>query len=567
MVGELAEQLDTSPVEIIKQLMRAGIMASINQTVEFDVASGLAKAYGFTVEEEGESESEARSLKPAQDESANLVPRAPVVAFLGHVDHGKTSLLDYIRKSRVAAGEAGGITQRIGAYQADVDGQTITFLDTPGHEAFTALRARGAQVTDIAVLVVAAEDGVMPQTIEAINHIQAAEVPMIVAINKIDLPGADLERVRRELSQQNVLVEDWGGEIVSVPVSATTGEGIESLLESIVLVAEIEELKGDVERPFTGVVIESRLDANRGPLATVLVQGGTLRPGATVVAGTAWGRVRAMLDYQGKRLETAELAVPLELLGLNGVPQAGDLIEEAEDERTAKDLAESRETQAGRTTPQVSILEQVSAQVREGETPELIIIIKADYQGSLEAVRATLEDLSSDRVHVTILHGATGSISESDVFLAAASNALIVGFNTRVEPGARRLSEIENVDIRTYSIIYRLIEDVTKAVEGLAKPITERVLAGKLEVRQIFTNRRTNIAGCLVMEGQARRGAEAAVMRRGRVLHQSAIATLRHFRDDVREVASGQECGVTVEGFNEFEEGDVVEIYRTEERA
>ena len=562
-VGDLAENLDVSPVEIIKQLMRAGIMAGINQSIDYDVAYGLAKAYGFDPEEKTAEEKKS-SLKPQGDNTENQEPRSPVVAFLGHVDHGKTSLLDHIRKSRVAMGEVGGITQRIGAYQATIADQIVTFLDTPGHEAFTALRARGAQVTDIAVLVVAADDGVMPQTIEAINHIQAANVPMIVAINKMDLPGADPDRVKNELSRQNVLVEDWGGEILSTHVSAETGDGIDTLLENIILVAEIEELHGDASTTFSGVVIESKLDSNRGSLATVLVQSGTLQVGSHVAAGPVWGRIRAMLDHQGERVKQAGPSVPIEILGLNGVPDAGEIIQAMPDEREAKRFAETKKEATDTSSTTVSLLDQISTQVQQGEIPELVVLVKADLQGSLEAVCGSIEKLASDSASVMIIHSATGNISESDVFLASASNGLIIGFNTRIEPGAKRLAENENVEIRSYDIIYRLIEDIEEAVHGLITPTVNKVLAGKLEVRQIFDARRAKIAGCLVTEGQALQNADVSVIRNGQTLHESSILTLRHFQDNVPQVNSGQECGLTINGFNEYEEGDIIEVYRIE---
>jgi translation initiation factor IF-2 len=562
-VGSLAEHLDISPIEIIKQLMRAGIMAGINQSIDYGVASNMAKSYGFVVKEETTSEN-ISTLKPSAGETENQESRSPVVAFLGHVDHGKTSLLDYIRESRVAMGEVGGITQRIGAYQARIADKMVTFLDTPGHEAFTALRARGAQVTDIAVLVVAADDGVMPQTIEAINHIQAANVPMIVAINKMDLPGADPDRVKNELSRQNVLVEEWGGEIVSTHVSAETGDGIDTLLENISLVAEIEELQGDPSTAFSGVVIESRLDSTRGSLATVLVQSGTLHKGTHVAAGPVWGRVRAMLDHQGERIDEAGLSMPIEILGLNGVPDAGEIIQAMPNEREAKGFAETRKNETVTANPTISLLDQISAQVQQGERPKLVVLVKADLQGSLEAVRGSIEKLGSDSASIMIIHSATGNISESDVFLASASNGLIVGFNTRIEPGAKRLAESENVEIRSYDIIYRLIEDIQEAIHGLATPIVNKVLAGRLEVRQIFDARRTKIAGCLVTEGQALTSSDASVIRNGKTLHESSILTLRHFQDNVEQVNSGQECGLTIEGFNEYEEGDIIEVYRVE---
>ncbi len=564
MVGQLADKMNVGPIEIIKHLMRAGIMAGINQTVDYEMAASLAQSYGFSVEREQEEKQERQSIRDTfQKKDTDLIVRPPVVAFLGHVDHGKTSLLDHIRKTKVAAGEAGGITQRIGAYQARVNDQLITFLDTPGHEAFTSLRARGAQATDIAVLVVAADDGVMPQTVEAIQHIQAAKVPMIVAINKIDMPGANVERVKAQLAQHSVLLEEYGGQVIGVPVSATTGAGMDDLLESILLVAEVEELRANPDTPMQGVVLEARMDSTRGPLATVLVRAGTMHNGATLVAGGVWGRVRAMLDHQGHRVKDAPPSRPVEVLGLNGVPEAGEIIAEVPDEKEAKERVE-RFARKEEVVSAASALERFAAQVRAGETPELPIIIRADLQGSVEAIRSSLEKLSSDDARLTVMLSGTGTITESDVFLAAASKAVIVGFNTRAESGARRLAATEGVEIRTYDIIYRVIDDIAEALHGLKEPTFADVREGTLEVRQVFNVRNGQVAGCLITQGRVRRGSTAHLLRKGQKIHEGPISGLRHFQDDVRELTAPQECGIMLEGFREFEEGDIIEAFRSE---
>ncbi len=570
-VGELAERLEQDPVDIIKNLMRMGIMASVTQAVEFESVVPIAQFYGFQITEAAPAH-EASLGKRMSDQvdgvdEADLEPRPPVVTVLGHVDHGKTSILDAIRKADVVSGEAGGITQHIGAYQVQEDEKLVTFLDTPGHEAFTTLRARGAHVTDIAVLVVAADDGVMPQTIEAINHAKAGGVPMVVAINKMDVPGADPERVKRQLSEQELLVEDWGGDIVSVPVSAKTGDGLDQLLESVLLVAEISELKAARSGPTRGTIIEARLEANRGPVATVLVQSGTLRTGSILVVGNTWGRVRALTDYRGDRIAEALPATPAEVLGLQDVPRAGDVLEEVVSDREARRIVEERiEATKAAETQQLSSLEQLASQIGTGELRDLNLIIKADVHGSLEAVRGSLDRLSTNETRVIILHGGVGSITEGDILLASASGATILGFNARVETAARRLADAQNVEIRNYSIIYQLIEDIENTLTGLAAPLFQEVQEGVAQVRQVFEIRRGKVAGCVVNDGRIRRGSMTRVMRGTEIVYEGPISTLRRFRDEVREVNTGQECGIGMEGFTEFEEGDQIRAYHREER-
>ena len=570
-VGELADRLEQDPVDIIKNLMRMGIMASVTQAVEFESVVPIAQFYGFQVTEAAHAHEaalgERMGDRAAGIDEADLAPRPPVITVLGHVDHGKTSILDAIRKADVVSGEAGGITQHIGAYQVQEDGKLATFLDTPGHEAFTTLRARGAHVTDIAVLVVAADDGVMPQTIEAINHAKAGNVPMVIAINKMDVPGADPERVKRQLSEQEVLVEDWGGDVVSVPVSARTGEGLAHLVESVLLVAEIAELKAATSGPARGTIIEARLEANRGPVATVLVQSGTLKAGSTVVVGTTWGRIKALTDYRGERMDQAEPATPAEILGLQEVPRSGDVLEEVGSDREARRIAAERaEAAKAAETQQISSLEQLASQIGTGELRDLNLIVKADVHGSLEAVRASLERLSTNETRVMILHGDVGSITEGDILLASASGATILGFNARVETAARRLADAQNVEIRNYSIIYQLIEDIENTLAGLAAPLFQEVQEGTAEVRQVFEIRRGKVAGCIVAEGRIRRGSMTRVMRGAETVYEGPISTLRRFRDEVREVNTGQECGIGMEGFTDFEEGDRIQAYHREER-
>ncbi|MCH7620798.1 MAG: translation initiation factor IF-2 [Chloroflexi bacterium] len=569
-VKHLAELVDQTPVAVIKQLMRSGIMVGSNQVIDHNVAALVTAASGIrtrVAEDHEETSALTASGLGAGDDEANLVTRPPVVTILGHVDHGKTSLLDAIRQTKVAEKEVGGITQHMGAYQVERDGHKITFLDTPGHEAFTAIRSRGARVTDIAVLVVAADDGIMPQTVEAINHAKAASVPILVAINKMDLPAADPERVKRQLSEQNLLVEDWGGDVISVPVSARTGEGLDDLLESILLVSEIAELKADPTKPASGVVIEARLDRKRGPTSTVLVQGGTLKIGDYMVAGSAWGRVKALTNDQGKNIKTVPAGTPAEVLGFGSLPEAGDLLAVVPNERTARSTATNRERLKSTQQAQsrVLTLDEVVNQIDAGDVKELNLVLKADVQGSLEAVRQSLEHITEADARVRILHGASGGITESDVLLASASQAIIVGFNVGEEIGVERVAERMGVEIRHYNIIYQLIEDVERALHGILEPTYTDVILGRAEVREVFSSRRNvQIAGCRVMEGRITRGASIRVMRGDQALHESTITSLRHFREEVNEVNTGVECGIILQGFNDYEVGDILEAHRQE---
>jgi len=569
-VKHLAELVDQSTVAVIKQLMRSGIMVASNQVIDHNVAALVTAAAGIrtrVAEDKEETSALTASGLSAGDDEANLVTRPPVVTILGHVDHGKTSLLDAIRQTKVAEKEVGGITQHMGAYQIERDGHKITFLDTPGHEAFTAIRSRGARVTDIAVLVVAADDGIMPQTVEAINHAKAASVPILVAINKMDLPAADPERVKRQLSEQNLLVEDWGGDVISVPVSARTGEGVDDLLESILLVSEIAELKADPTKPASGVVIEARLDRKRGPTSTVLVQGGTLKIGDYMVAGSAWGRVKALTNDQGKNIKTVPAGTPAEVLGFGSLPEAGDLLAVVPNEKTARSTATNRERLKSTQQAQsrVLTLDEVVNQIDAGDVKELNLVLKADVQGSLEAVRQSLEHITEADAKVRILHGASGGITESDVLLASASQAIIVGFNVGEEIGVERVAERMGVEIRHYNIIYQLIEDVERALHGILEPTYTDVILGRAEVREVFTSRRNvQIAGCRVMEGRITRGASIRVMRGDQALHESTITSLRHFREEVNEVNTGVECGIILQGFNDYEVGDFLEAHRQE---
>ncbi len=566
-VRELGERLGISPIEVIKGLMRRGIMAHINQAVEYEAAAALAQELGFEPRPEAP---EAPITRPEEEEDdpRALRPRPPVVTVMGHVDHGKTTLLDYIRKTNVAAQEVGQITQHIGAYQVEVDGHKITFIDTPGHEAFTALRARGAQVTDIAVLVVAADDGVMPQTVEAINHAKAAGVPIIVAINKMDLPGADPERVKRQLAEHGLIIEEWGGDVIALPISAKTGQGVQDLLEHIILVAEIAELKANPHRPAVGTIIEAELDPRRGPMATVIVQKGTLRVGDVVVAGETWGKVKAMFNEWGRQVREAGPSTPVKVMGLEEVPQAGDLLRAVKDEATARATVEERrrERQAARAAHAIT-LEELAGQIAAGEVKELNVIVRADVQGSLDAIRAALERLSTDRTRIHVLHAATGNVTESDVLLAEASKAIILAFQVRADPAARREAEDKGVQIRHYRIIYELIQDMDKALQGLLEPEMVEVVEGRAEVRAVFRVRQGRVAGCYVREGSIVRGAPCRVIRGGQVVHTSRIASLRRFQEDVREVAAGYECGVGVEGFHDFQEGDTIETFRRQAKA
>lgn len=563
-VRQLADILHVSPIEVIKQLMRNGVMANINQSLDFDTAAIVAAAFGYEARRQVPS-AVAKRLTPAK--TGKLSSRPPVITIMGHVDHGKTSLLDAIRQSNITATEAGAITQHIGAYQVEVDSKKITFLDTPGHEAFTAMRARGAQVTDVAVLVVAADDGVMPQTVEAIDHARAADVPIVVAINKIDKPDADPEKVKQQLADLGLVIEEWGGDTICVPISAKKRQGIDELLENILILAEIMELKAETDCPAEGVVIEAKLDKSRGPVATLLVQKGTLKFGDILVAGDTWGKIKAMSSDVGKQLRKAEPATPVEVLGLNAVPQAGDSFKVVASEREARLLLEKQLAEregAARGARAVS-LTGVSAQISAGKTKELNIILKTDVQGSIEPIRDSLERLSDEKIKVRVIHSASGSITESDVLLAVASKAIIIGFNTRSEPGAQKLAELEGINIRYYNIIYELVEDVTKALKGMLEPTYAEVIEGQAEVLAIFdTARKGKVAGVSVREGKIRRDALVRVVRRGKVICESKVNSLKRFKEDVKEVATGFECGVGVEGFSDFQVGDTIQAYRKE---
>jgi len=575
-VKELGELLKVSAVDVIKELMKNGLMANLNQVIDYDTAAIVATDFGFEpreasaqVAEEPAAERAPAPRQPIEEEDpSKLKPRPPVVTILGHVDHGKTSLLDSIRKTNVTAQEAGGITQHIGAYQVEVDGQKITFLDTPGHEAFTAMRARGAQVTDIAVLVVAADDGVMPQTIEAINHAKAAGVPLVVAINKIDLAGADPDRVMQQLAQHDVVVEQYGGDVVAVPVSARTQQGIKDLLENIILVAEIQDLKANPDRPAAGAVIEAELTSNRGPVATLLVQRGTLRVGDAVVAGETTGKVKAMFDDKGRNVTAAGPSTPVTVLGLREVPMAGDTFRVVPDERAAREEIEQRkrerESALLRETRPVN-LDTLFGEISAGQVRELNLILKTDVQGSIEPIRLSLERLSTPDVHVKVIHSGSGSVTESDVMLAVASKGIIISFNARVDAGARKQAEAAGVEIRQYKVIYNLVEDVQKALTGMLEPVYKDVVDGHAEVRQVFRiSRRGNVAGCMVLDGTLHRNDLVRVLRQGQQVADTKCESLRRFTEDVREVATGYECGVSLEGFDDFKEGDQLEFYHRE---
>ena len=569
-VQRLSELTGQNPIDVIKQLMRNGIMASMNQIIDFQMATLVTTAFGIhTTMAEPEpavtAASAAAGARTAEDE-ASLTPRQPVVTILGHVDHGKTALLDTIRRTQVAEHEVGGITQHIGAYQAEFNDQRITFLDTPGHAAFTAIRARGAQVTDIAVLVVAADDGIMPQTVEALNHAKAAKIPIIVAINKMDLPGADPERVKRQLSEQDLLVEDWGGDIISSEVSAKTGDGIDALMENILLVAELAELKANPSKPASGTIIEARLDRKRGPTATLLVSEGTLKVGDYVAAGATWGRVRALTDERGQTIKEALPGTPAELLGFNSTPEAGDLLSAAPNERTARLKAEERQKSATSQPGQsrALTLEEVVHQTA-GNVKELNLVLKADVKGSVEAVRGALEVLADGDIKVRVLHSGSGAITESDIMLASASSAIVIGFNIGAETSAERLALRLGVEIRHYNIIYQLIDDIELALHGMLEPVYTDVVFGTAEIREVFSSRRgVQIAGCRVTEGHINRGSDVRVSRNGKIIHEATITTLRHFRDEVTEITAGMDCGVVIQGFNDYEVGDIMEAHRQE---
>jgi translation initiation factor IF-2 len=578
-VKELGDLLRVSPVEVIKELMKNGVMASINQTIDFDTAAVVAHDMGYEPQEATATEIEELAAVEApveveaaepeeQEDPASLKPRPPVVAVLGHVDHGKTSLLDAIRLSNVTAREAGGITQHIGAYQVETNGHPITFIDTPGHAAFTAMRARGAQATDIAVLAVAADDGIMPQTKEAIDHARAAGVPIVVAITKVDLEGANVDRVKAQLAEQGLTIEEYGGDVIAVPVSAKTGEGLPELLENILVAAEVLELKANPDRPAAGIVIEAELDRTRGPKATVLVEKGTLRVGDVAVVNETWGRIKAMFDEDGKRLKEAAPGEPAVILGLQDVPKAGDILRAVADDKIAREIVLQRlrekEAAARRVQPRVS-LDTLFGDISEGKVKDLNLVLKTDVQGSIEPIRQSLESLSTDQTRVNVIHTASGSVTESDVMLAIASKAIIIAFNTKPEPGASKLIEQEGVDLRQYSVIYEMTEDVEKALLGMREPTFKEVVTAHAEVRQVFqVGRKGAVAGCYVRDGTVSRSDQVRVMRGEEQVIDSRIASLRRFKDDAREVQTGFECGISIENFAEFQEGDVLEFYRRE---
>ncbi len=565
-VKELAETLEKSSSEIVKLLMKKGKMLTLNNTLTFEEASEIAEEFNIILELEEEKDILEETFKEEPDNDEDLIERSPVVVVMGHVDHGKTSLLDSIRHSRVTAGEAGGITQHIGAYTVEIDKNPITFLDTPGHEAFTAMRMRGAQVTDIAILVVAADDGVMPQTVEAINHAKAAGVEIIVAINKIDKVGANPDRVKQELVEYGILTEDWGGDTICVPVSAINKEGIDTLLEMIILVAEMKELKANPKKKARGTIIEAQLDKGRGPVATVLVQDGTLNIGDPIVAGCAYGKIRAMMDDKGKRVKKAGPSTPVEILGLSEVPSAGDSFYVAENEKQARQVAETiiakNRTEMIKETPQKVSLDDLFTQIQSGNVKELKIVVKADVQGSVEAIKQSLEKLSNDEVRVSIIHGGVGTITESDVMLASASNAIIIGFNVRPEPAAKTFADTEKVDVRLYKVIYNAIEDIMSAMKGMLDPVYEEKVIGHAEVRQLFKASGVGtIAGSYVTDGKFQRGCKIRVIRDGEILHDGELESLKRFKDDVKEVSSNYECGLVIKKFNDLKEGDTVEAY------
>ena len=572
-VQELATKLDKSASEIIMKLMKMGTMATINQEISFEIGSLVASEYGFElVEGSANDEEELEAIDALidieEDKEEDLVKRPPVVTVMGHVDHGKTSLLDAIRKTNVTSSEAGGITQHIGAYTVTINGEKITFLDTPGHEAFTAMRARGAQITDIVILVVAADDGIMPQTKEAISHCKAANVPIVVAINKIDKPGANIDRVKQELTEYGLVSEDWGGDTICVPVSAKKGINLDQLLEMVLLTAEMLELKANPNRKAMGTVIEAKLDKGRGAVASLLVQSGTLSVGDSILVGSTYGRIRAMFNDDGKKIKSAGPSMPVEILGLSEVPAAGDRFNEVKDEKTARDMAEKRKEKLKIETlnsnHRVS-LEDLYNQIREGKVKELAIIVKADVQGSVEAIKQSLEKLSTDDVKVRVIHGGVGAITETDVTLATASNAIIIGFNVRPDSNASALAEKEEVEIKTYRIIYDAIEDVKSAMIGMLEPEYREVILGKAEIRETYKISNVGtIAGCYVLDGKIVRNSEVRIIREGVVVFEGVLASLKRFKDDVKEVASGYECGLSIDRFNDIKVGDIIEAFKME---
>ncbi len=568
-VGELASRMKKTAGEVIKQLIKLGVFASVSDVIDYDTAALVAMELGCKVEKEVVVTVEERLIDDHEDAEDELVSRAPVVVVMGHVDHGKTSLLDYIRHANVASGEAGGITQHIGAYTVEINGSPITFLDTPGHEAFTSMRARGAMVTDIAILVVAADDGIMPQTIESINHAKAAGIPLVVAINKMDTVGANPERIKQQLTEYDIVPEEWGGDTIVCPISAKTGMGIDNLLENLVILAEVQELKANPNRAAKGAVIEARLDKGRGPIMTVLVQNGTLKLGDIIIAGTAVGRVRTMINDKGMRITEAGPSVPVEISGMSEVPSAGDTFNAVADERMARELVEERKIQqknaAFGANKKVS-LEDLFSQIQAGEMKTLNIIVKADVQGSAEAVKASLEKITNEEVRVKVIHSGVGAINESDVMLAATSGAIIVGFNVRPDNAARDNAARSNVDMRMYRVIYDCINEIEAAMKGMLAPKFKEVVIGHAEVRETYkVSKVGTVTGCYVTDGKIQRGCSVRVLRDNVVVHEGELASLRRFKDDVKEVASGYECGMQVEKFNDIKVGDVIECFVMEQ--
>ncbi len=573
-VQELANRMTERGVDVIKELMKMGMMVTINQSIDADTAELVVAEFGHRAKRVSEADVEIGFLSGEADDAETLEPRAPVVTVMGHVDHGKTSLLDALRATDVAAGEAGGITQHIGAYQIKLEsGARITFLDTPGHEAFTAMRARGATVTDIVVLVVAADDGIMPQTVEAINHAKAAETPIIVAINKMDRPEADADRVRRDLLQHELVVEEMGGDVLAVEVSAKEGTGLDKLEEAILLQAEVLELKANPDRPAEGVVVEAQLDRGRGAVATVLVQRGTLRVGDIIVAGTEWGKVRALVDDRGNQIDETRPGEPAEILGLNGAPEAGDEFGVIDSEGRAREITgfrtgQAREKDAALAATARGSLEQMFSKIQEGEASAFPIIVKTDVQGSLEAIRGAMEKLSTDEVAVSVVHGAVGGINESDVTLANASGAMIVGFNVRANAQARERAKRDKLEIRYYSVIYNLVDDMKDILSGMLEPTIKETSLGQARIKQVFSVSKVGkVAGCEVVEGTVRRGAKARLLRDDVVIHEGNLGTLKHFKDDAREVRAGSDCGMALENYQDYHEGDIIEVYEVEEIA
>ena len=564
-VKELADMLKKPYSDVIKNLMFLGVMAAVNQEIDYDTAAKICDKYEILCEKKEET-SELESLNIEEEAEENLEKRPPIITVMGHVDHGKTSLLDAIRKAKVTDSEAGGITQHIGAYTVEVNGEKITFLDTPGHEAFTAMRARGAQITDVVILVVAADDGIMPQTKEAISHCKAANVPMVVAINKIDRPNANIDRVKQELTEYGLVSEDWGGDTICVPVSAKKGENIGQLLEMVLLTAEMLELKANPNRKAKGTVIEAKLDKGRGAVASLLVQSGTLSVGDSILVGTTYGRIRAMFDDEGKKIKSAGPSIPVEILGLSEVPAAGDRFNEVKDEKTARSMAEARKDKIKQENFHNRVsLEDLYNQIKEGTVKELDVIVKADVQGSVEAIRQSLEKLSTDDVKVRVIHGGVGAITETDTTLATASNAIIIGFNVRPDSNATAAAERDGVDIKTYRVIYDAIDDVKSAMIGMLEPEYKEVILGKAEVRETYKISNVGtIAGCYVLDGKVKRNCDVRIIRDGIVILEGKLGSLKRFKDDVKEAAAGYECGLSIEKFNDLKEGDIIESFEME---